>query len=68
VNHLHQLATDTATLVHGVNENTSDYITVETSSASNIFALYCYENLASFDKFSDGFRSKAFLNLSNHVS
>ena len=38
MNDIHQLPTDTAFLVSRINENTSDYITVETGSAYKFFA------------------------------
>ncbi len=38
MNDTHQMPPDTGFLVSWVNENTSDYIPVETGSANNVFA------------------------------
>ncbi len=38
MNDLHQMPSDTDFLVSRVNENTSDYVSVETGSAYNFFA------------------------------
>ncbi len=67
VNNLHQIPTYTDLLVSWINENTSDYVAVEPSSADNFFAQQCYENPALSKLCDDDFRSKAPFNLSNHI-
>ena len=62
------MPTNTAFLVHRVNENTPDDVTVETGRADNSFAQQGYENLALMELCGDGFRSKALPNLSDNVS
>ncbi|KJK07360.1 hypothetical protein UB47_11900 [Pseudomonas sp. 5] len=64
---IHQLPTDTATLVCRIDEYASDYISVEACSASNIFASHGYENLALIEQCANDFRSKTALNLSDNV-
>ncbi len=61
------MPTNTAFLMHRVNENTPHDVTVETSSADNSFAQHGYENPALKELCGDDVRSKALLNLSNNV-
>lgn len=67
MNDIHQVPTDTTTLVRRINENSPDYITVEACSADNIFAPQGYENLALGELSADGFWSKAALDLSDDI-
>lgn len=67
MNDINQMPTDTAFLVSWVNENTSDYVTVESSSADDFFAQQGYENPAPGKLCGDDLRSKTALNLSDHI-
>jgi hypothetical protein len=68
MNDIHQPPANTAILVRRINEDASNYTTIEACSAGNIFVQQGDENLTLFEQRIDGLRSKAPLNSSDNVS